>query len=152
MRRALALLWPLVSLALLTGCSRSDGRTELVIQRFFGACQADYGRLADPSKAEPAKPVAPHGDITVIFDVVGAVKRGAADALAGEALLADLQRALEQPADLYLRDADLGRNLLSRELTLVSIETLDDHPSLELVGVGVACTWPHSYGDPCHVA
>jgi multiple sugar transport system substrate-binding protein len=51
MRRALALLLPLW-LALLSACSRSDGRTELVIQRFFGACQADYGQLTDPSKAD----------------------------------------------------------------------------------------------------
>lgn len=48
MKRALALM----SMALLAACTRSDGRTELVIQRFFGACQADYGQLADPSKAE----------------------------------------------------------------------------------------------------
>ncbi len=39
--------WPL-----LAACGRPDGRTELVIQRFFGACQAEYGTLADPAKAE----------------------------------------------------------------------------------------------------
>ncbi len=48
MRRLLALL-PLV---LLSACGKPDGRTELVIQRFFGACQADYGTLADPGKAQ----------------------------------------------------------------------------------------------------
>lgn len=48
MRRALALL-PLV---LLAACSRSDDRTGLVVQRFFGACQADYGKLTDPAKAD----------------------------------------------------------------------------------------------------
>jgi multiple sugar transport system substrate-binding protein len=36
----------------LSACADRDGRTQLVIQRFFGACQADYGRLADPSNAE----------------------------------------------------------------------------------------------------
>lgn len=48
MRRLLALL-PLVVLA--AACGRSDDRTELVIQRFFGACQAEFGSLTDPSKA-----------------------------------------------------------------------------------------------------
>jgi multiple sugar transport system substrate-binding protein len=48
MRHALALL----SLALLASCNRHDGRTELVIQRFFGACQAEYGALADPAQAD----------------------------------------------------------------------------------------------------
>ena len=47
MRRAVALL-----ALLLSACGQKDGRTELVVQRFFGACQADYGRLADPSKAD----------------------------------------------------------------------------------------------------
>jgi multiple sugar transport system substrate-binding protein len=48
MNRAIALL----ALTLLSGCTKTDGRTELVIQRFFGACQAEYGQLADPAKAE----------------------------------------------------------------------------------------------------
>jgi multiple sugar transport system substrate-binding protein len=47
MRRALFLL----PIALLAACARHDGRTELVVQRFFGACQAEYGALADPAKA-----------------------------------------------------------------------------------------------------
>jgi multiple sugar transport system substrate-binding protein len=46
-KRAFALL----SLALAASCDRHDGRTELVIQRFFGACQAEYGALADPARA-----------------------------------------------------------------------------------------------------
>jgi multiple sugar transport system substrate-binding protein len=41
----------LLSLAFVASCSRHDGRTELVIQRFFGACQAEYGALTDPAKA-----------------------------------------------------------------------------------------------------
>lgn len=44
-------LFALLPLALLAACARHDGRTELVIQRFFGACQAEYGALADPAKA-----------------------------------------------------------------------------------------------------
>jgi multiple sugar transport system substrate-binding protein len=48
MRRLAALL----ALALLAACGKPDGRTELVIQRFFGACQAEFGALADPGKAD----------------------------------------------------------------------------------------------------
>ena len=47
--RRLAVLLPLLMLA---ACGRHDARTTLTIQRFFGACQADYGSLADPSKAD----------------------------------------------------------------------------------------------------
>ncbi len=109
-------------------------------------------RTGGGATVEGAKPVAPHSDMLVVFDVVGAVERGGDCALAGEALLADIQRALELPDDLYLRDPELARDLLSRELALVTIETMDEHPSLELVGVGVACAWPHTYGDPSDVA
>ncbi|MFO7326393.1 MAG: sugar ABC transporter substrate-binding protein, partial [Pseudomonadota bacterium] len=49
MRRWLALL----ALALLAaGCGQKDDRTRLVIQRFFGACQAEYGAVTDPGQAE----------------------------------------------------------------------------------------------------
>ena len=51
MRYLLALV-ALLALVLLSGCGKSDGRTELVIQRFFGACQAEFGALADPGKAQ----------------------------------------------------------------------------------------------------
>ena len=37
---------------LLAACGNPDGRTQLVIQRFFGACQAEFGTLADPGKAQ----------------------------------------------------------------------------------------------------
>jgi len=47
--RRLAALLPLV---LLAACGRHDDRTTLTIQRFFGACQADYASLTDPSKAD----------------------------------------------------------------------------------------------------
>ena len=45
-------LLSLLSLALLAACGRTDARTELFIQRFFGACQAEFGALADPGKAD----------------------------------------------------------------------------------------------------
>ena len=45
-------LLALLPLALLSACGNSDGRTQLVIQRFFGACQAEFGTLADPGKAQ----------------------------------------------------------------------------------------------------
>lgn len=44
-----------IAAALLLGaCGRShdDGRTPLVIQRFFGSCEADYGHNTDLAKAE----------------------------------------------------------------------------------------------------
>ena len=47
---------PLLALAtalVLTACSGAkDDRTELVIQRFFGACEAEYGRTTDIAAAE----------------------------------------------------------------------------------------------------
>jgi len=94
-------------------------------------------------------------DTTVVFDVVGVVALDSTASVAAENLIADLQRALERPDDLFLRDCDgSGRALLSQELQIVSIETaqpLDGFP-FEVVAVGVQCTWPHKYGDPNHVA
>ena len=43
---------PAILLLALPACGNSDGRTQLVIQRFFGACQAEFGTLADPGKAQ----------------------------------------------------------------------------------------------------
>lgn len=93
-------------------------------------------------------------DITVIFDVIGVVRASARSTLAGEELLADLQRALEIEADPFLFDPTLVRNLLSQEMRLVSIELdpPEDGVPFDLVGVGVSCTYPHHYGDPNHVA
>jgi multiple sugar transport system substrate-binding protein len=48
MRRA----WLLLAPALLAGCERRDGRTELVVQRFFGECGAVYGGRTDVARAE----------------------------------------------------------------------------------------------------
>lgn len=41
----------LLPMLLLAACAKPDDRPQLVIQRFFGACQAEYGQVADPSKA-----------------------------------------------------------------------------------------------------
>ena len=96
-------------------------------------------------------------DMTVVFDVVGVVALNTTTSAAAENLIADLQRALERPDDLFLRGCDgsgRARDLLSQELQIVSIETaqpLDGFP-FEVVAVGVQCTWPHKYGDPNHVA
>lgn len=45
-------LFILPLLAMLAACGKSDDRTELVVQRFFGSCQAEFGKLDDPSKAD----------------------------------------------------------------------------------------------------
>jgi multiple sugar transport system substrate-binding protein len=53
MRRLLALgLLAVLPLSMLAACGNSDRRTQLVIQRFFGACQAEYGAVTDPARAE----------------------------------------------------------------------------------------------------
>ncbi|MFL6764046.1 MAG: extracellular solute-binding protein [Sphingomicrobium sp.] len=49
MRRAVAALLALLALA---SCARSDGKTHLYLQRFFGECGAEYGGSADIAKAE----------------------------------------------------------------------------------------------------
>jgi multiple sugar transport system substrate-binding protein len=50
-------LWLLLALALnplaLGSCApQHSGKTEIVLQRFFGSCDADYGRSTDVAKAE----------------------------------------------------------------------------------------------------
>ncbi|MEO8314388.1 MAG: extracellular solute-binding protein [Pseudomonadota bacterium] len=45
-------MFALLALAVLAACGKPDGRTTLVIQRFFGACQAEFGAMTDPGKAE----------------------------------------------------------------------------------------------------
>lgn len=94
-------------------------------------------------------------DTTVTFGIAGAVSAECEDAtLQLEALLADIHRALEKPADKYLRDAVLGRNLLSQELVITAIETAEPVAELpfDLVEVSVECVYPQKYGDPDHVA
>lgn len=87
---------------------------------------------------------------TVIYDVVGLVQRTDTAGEALEDLLADIERALEIPSDLCLRD---GKNLLGTPLRLVTGETelAPDGSRVEAVSVGVQCTFPHKYGDPNYV-
>jgi multiple sugar transport system substrate-binding protein len=42
----------LLAALLLSSCTADDGRTEIYVQRFFGECDAEYGRTIDLSKAE----------------------------------------------------------------------------------------------------
>ena len=42
----------LLAMLALGSCTKSDGRTHLYLQRFFGECGADYGASIDVSKAE----------------------------------------------------------------------------------------------------
>ena len=51
MKRSHLLLACLGLLLLAGGCAPRDARTTLVIQRFFGACQADFGAMNDPAMA-----------------------------------------------------------------------------------------------------
>ncbi len=46
------LAFPLAALAALSACGERDDRTEITVQRFFGACQAEYGDVIDPQEAE----------------------------------------------------------------------------------------------------
>jgi hypothetical protein len=90
----------------------------------------------------------------VTFDVVGLVAGdGSTPGLEAEALLADIERALERADDEHLKDPTTGINLLSEPLMLVE-PVIDDsavRTGAELVGVGVRCAWPHRYGDPAFV-
>jgi multiple sugar transport system substrate-binding protein len=45
------LLPALLPVLMLVACGKPDDRTVLVIQRFFGACQAEFGALQDPAQA-----------------------------------------------------------------------------------------------------
>jgi len=90
---------------------------------------------------------------TVIYDCVAYVTSDSDEAgINAEALLADIERALELKADLNLKNAD-GKNLLSEILQLVEVEIDTSAPvtGVEVIGVGVRCVWPHVYGDPSKV-
>lgn len=93
-------------------------------------------------------------DKTVVFDVIGIVDAAQdCPGVAAEQLLADIERSLELPADLFMSDVDLAANLLSQPLQLVDPEINDavSRAEVEAIGVGVRCVWPHTYGDPSHV-
>ena len=51
-KRGSLLLALLACCLALTSCTAKDDRTEIYLQRFFGECGAEYGRLTDLSKAE----------------------------------------------------------------------------------------------------
>lgn len=108
-------------------------------------------------RAEQRPGTAQFSDMTLTFDVVGIVAntKTAPATVNGLRLMADLQRALEQPADLFL-SADVDgdtMNLLSQELRMIDaqFETPPDQFPFEVVGIGIECTYPHCYGDPDHV-
>lgn len=52
MRRVRALLLALVATAMLGSCDAGSHRTKISLQRFFGECDAAYGRTTDPARAE----------------------------------------------------------------------------------------------------
>jgi multiple sugar transport system substrate-binding protein len=123
-RQAFALL----SLALLASCSRQDGRTELVIQRFFGACQAEYGALAEPSKA--------NGECGIITAMINEFEAGNPDIRVIEHTVAwpgydqlTAQLAANGPPDLVTMHSSAIPDYQSRNL----LEPLD--PDLAAVGI-----------------
>lgn len=141
------------------GAMRNDLQGRVYLRRWAYDANAEAlpavfiaRRIGGGTTTEQKPGIGAEGDTTVIYDIVGVVRQDDASALAGEHLIADLQRALERPADLYLRDCEDGVNLLSQELRLVAIDVGAEGLAVEVVGVGVQCTWPHRYGDPDHVA
>jgi hypothetical protein len=94
-------------------------------------------------------------DTTLVVDVVGVLSTVPDSSIAGLRMLADLQAALEIPADKHLRVDIDGRsvNLLSDELTIIDIEFVpaSDVLPFDHVVLGVQCPFPHTYGDPDNV-
>ena len=52
MRRLAALLFTMIAAAALGSCHAGPHRTKISLQRFFGECDAAYGRTIEPAKAE----------------------------------------------------------------------------------------------------
>lgn len=125
-RLALVLLAALA----LGSCAKGDGRTELVIQRFFGECGALYGRNIDVAKAEGEcgilttlinKFVAENPDVRVRVNVVAwpGYPQLSAQIAAGDppdlvtmhqSVIADYQGlGLLEPMDGVLREAGIER-------------------------------------------
>lgn len=118
---------------------------------FFAMRQGGFGTVRGPGTAQ-------HTTTTLTFDAVGIARAsdGGSHCRAGLRLLADLRRALEVPDDMYLRTEIDGtpKQLLGDELLIVDAEWEPAPPGFDfdIVGVGIACSYPHKYGDPDHVS
>ena len=130
MRRACLLL----ALLLLGSCGASDGRTEIVIQRFFGECGAVYGQSIDVRAADTECGIlttlinrfeAENPDIRVRVNVVawpGYAQLGAQIAAGDppdlvtmhQSVISDYQgRGLLEPMDALLHQAGLGAEMFT---------------------------------------
>lgn len=69
-----------------------------------------------------------------------------------ERLYADLERAIEDRADLYMSDDD-GVNLVADEVRIdkASFSLGADVAGLAIVSVDVITNYPHHYGDPSRI-
>jgi multiple sugar transport system substrate-binding protein len=119
----------LLSLALLVACEKSDERTQLVIQRFFGACQAAYGTLQDPAKAD--------GECGIITAMINRFEAENPDIRVVENTVAwpgydqlTAQLAANGPPDLVTMHSSAIPDYAAREL----LEPLD--ADLALLGIG----------------
>lgn len=120
----------------------SEDAPRLYVARRLGG--GETRELADGSRSKVQK--------VVTFDVIGCASSDPDGAgLAGEALLADIERALELDADRYLLGDD-GRPLVNRIFLIdPDIDSAFLRARAEAVGVGVRCEWPGKYGDPSFV-
>ena len=126
MRRAVAALLALVALG---SCARSDGKTHLYLQRFFGECGAEYGGSTDIAKAEGECGIittminrfnAENPDIRIDVNVVAwpgypqltaqVAARDPPDLVTmHEGVISDYAlKGLLEPVDDYLRQAGIG--------------------------------------------
>lgn len=93
----------------------------------------------------------------IILDVIGICAGGEFATIEGENLLADMYRAVEDPDDKYMStlSSDGGRNtdLLSEELVVVDEQVDEDLAAMpiDVVGIGVQCTFEQTYGAPNNV-
>lgn len=124
----------LLALLLLGSCGASDGRTEIVIQRFFGECGAVYGQSIDVSAADTECGIlttlinrfeAENPDIRVRVNVVAwpGYPQLAAQIAAGDppdlvtmhqSVISDYQgRGLLEPMDGLLQEAGLDAGMFT---------------------------------------
>jgi multiple sugar transport system substrate-binding protein len=113
----------------LTSCTKESGRTEIYVQRFFGECDAEYGRTTDLSRAEGECGIvttlfnrfrAQNGDIGLDVNVIAwpGYAQLAAQMAAGDppdlvtmhqGVISDYQsRGLLEPLDGLLREAGIS--------------------------------------------